>query len=526
VPRVVACLVCAKVERIPDPPDDVRRIPAIVEWDDHGVTRKYEFTNDDGTAIMVPEYDPVLEDVVGRHGHGMPDTEVMGALKVFPVDQATWEKMDVVTEVKKELAELTGKFFEESDYYKEEALKCYNAHGNPHLDCPDVLDDAKRIGPRTKHKRHQTYLCHMCLTGDTEVVTREGTRRIADLADVGKGELLVPPTHGQWAGWDTVEVRSFGVAPVLTVTLRRGKMTKVVRATANHRWVSGGEWVQTDALGAGQRLDSGHTSPLSLAGSPVVPSPQGIAHGIVYGDGTRGTGNRPAWVSLFGSDKRDLSRYFPLNAQQTQRLGDEYTEDEALRVTGLPKYYKDVPPLGESRSYLYGFLAGYFAADGCVSQGQATIESSSRQSMVLVKDICYLLGIQASPITHRVRVGIRGDEGDLYRVGIRTDDLPEDFFLKSDHRSRIEQHRSERQRVKNKRSDWRVVSVVDEGDFEEVFCAVVPGVEKFVLADNLVTGNCPVMQAYVAQEMRHKAGLYDPEKIKARRKKARAKTGR
>ena len=53
-------------------------------------------------------YDPLLEDIVGRHGHGRPDTDVMQFIKVFPVDQATYEKLDVVTELKKELAKQTG----------------------------------------------------------------------------------------------------------------------------------------------------------------------------------------------------------------------------------------------------------------------------------------------------------------------------------------------------------------------------------------------------------------------------------
>lgn len=162
MPRLVACMTCNKIERIPDHPSDVRLVPAKVAWMDGGVEREYEFTHEDGTPILVPEFDPVLEDVTVRHTHGLPDTEVMARIKVFPVDQATYEKMDVVTELKNELAKITGEFFEEADYYRTEATKCYNQHGNPQGSCIDYCDDGKKIGPTSVPKKYQMYLCHLC----------------------------------------------------------------------------------------------------------------------------------------------------------------------------------------------------------------------------------------------------------------------------------------------------------------------------------------------------------------------------
>lgn len=162
MPRIVACMMCFQMERMPDPPKDVPHVPATVAWDDHGVEREYTFKYDDGTNIMVPMYDPLLEDLVGRHGHGRPDTDVMQFIKVFPVDQATYEKLDVVTELKKELSKQTGHFFEESTYYRDEATKCYNSHGNPEGSCIDYLDDSRRIGSSKIPKKYQTFLCHLC----------------------------------------------------------------------------------------------------------------------------------------------------------------------------------------------------------------------------------------------------------------------------------------------------------------------------------------------------------------------------
>lgn len=170
MPRIAACLVCSQLERMIDVPDDVPRIPATLKYMDMGVEREYTVQDDQGMNVMVPEYDPVLEDFVGRHGHGLPDTAV-GSIKVFPVTQETWERMDVVTEVKKELASLTDMIFTESEHYKTEALKCYNEHHNPKGGCIDYCDDSKVIGSSRMPKKHRAYLCYMCPVAQSFVAT-------------------------------------------------------------------------------------------------------------------------------------------------------------------------------------------------------------------------------------------------------------------------------------------------------------------------------------------------------------------
>lgn len=188
MPRIVACTICFKLERIPDPPEDTPQVPATVEWDDHGVTREYTFTMEDGTPILVPQYDPLLEDIVGRHGHGRPDTDVMQFIKVFPVDPETYAKMDVVTELKKELQTVTGQFYEESTYYRDEATRCYNKHGNPEGSCIDYLDDSKRIGSSQIPRKYQTFLCHMCPIQQSYINVE--LRRKAGLYDPTKAKKL------------------------------------------------------------------------------------------------------------------------------------------------------------------------------------------------------------------------------------------------------------------------------------------------------------------------------------------------
>lgn len=164
MPRIASCGMCLKIERIPDPPPGVAWIDAHYSWEEDGRIVTHFLEDDEGNHVKVAEYDPIMEDFVGRHGHGRDDIEVMNFIKTFACDQKTWDSMDVVSETKKELHKATGEFYEESQHYREEALKCYNAHGNPTMEkkCPDFRNDSKRIGMAYKNPSKQMYLCHMC----------------------------------------------------------------------------------------------------------------------------------------------------------------------------------------------------------------------------------------------------------------------------------------------------------------------------------------------------------------------------
>jgi hypothetical protein len=86
-----------------------------------------------------------------------------------------------------------------------------------------------------------------CLSAETLVATRRGPQRIDSL--VGECELITD------AGWAPAEVRSFGIKPLLAVTLHRGARSEVVHVTAGHRWLlAGGQWKLTRDLIPGDRI--------------------------------------------------------------------------------------------------------------------------------------------------------------------------------------------------------------------------------------------------------------------------------
>jgi D-alanyl-D-alanine carboxypeptidase len=223
----------------------------------------------------------------------------------------------------------------------------------------------------------------LCLAGDTRVLTLDGVRAIRDLAADGEARLLVrDPFTGRTPRWADVPIRSYGVQPVSAVIVSRyGRHHETIKATANHRWFvyrettvpradRPGQYkaarrvveVTTDQLQVGDRLVM--ATPRSEA-RRSIPSSIGVAHGIVFGDGalTRTSG---AVVDLFGPKNAELLRFFP--EPVVNALADTPGGVTRLRVSNLPRAFKRLPELSESTQYLVGWLAGYFAADGCVAE--------------------------------------------------------------------------------------------------------------------------------------------------------------
>jgi DNA primase len=313
-----------------------------------------------------------------------------------------------------------------------------------------------------------------CLAGETRVLTWDGPREIRELAG-GTHRIL-----GARGDWLEAPFKSYGVQQLHRIVVTRNRQRKELFATDGHRWfVRSGkdqrkrrECLTTD-LKAGDRLAM--TFPRSRI-QRTTPSPFGIAHGFTYGDGTRsGTGS----MALLCPPK-DLAmlKWFPNS--HTSASG------ENLLVHHLPRFFKELPDPDEATAYLYGWLAGYFAADGCVAaDGTVILNSARREDLEFVRMICTRLGIATYGITSQSRVGLGAEETDLYRVHFVNDDLTEDFFLLDSHRQRFVE--SEK---KYARRGWVVQSVETTDRVEEVFCAEVEDGHAFVLEDNILTGNC------------------------------------
>lgn len=325
-----------------------------------------------------------------------------------------------------------------------------------------------------------------CFAGETEVPTREGIRPIASLAG-GEAELLVPTRSGVRAEWRRVEVRAFGVQPLMRITLSTlGGVTREVYATADHEWFvtrsarnRNYSTVRTQDLVPGQRMRE------ARAGNPKACSliPAAAVMGFIHGDGNKRHSDSEVAVALAGNKAgtrmEELLKGF---------CGTTSVMPDRVRYRGFPRSWKDIPDFAhETPSFALSWLAGYFAADGSVQRGSSgVIQSSERASLDAVRFAAVLAGVHVGNVVSRTMKGGLGlapdEERQVYTITLRCSTVPDWFFLNDFHAAGI----GDRQRD----GAWSVVSVEETDRVEEVYCAVVPGEEAFVLTEGLATHNC------------------------------------
>jgi hypothetical protein len=227
-----------------------------------------------------------------------------------------------------------------------------------------------------------------CLCADTKVITREGVKPIGELAG---NNVEIITSRGKWVN---APFKSYGEQEVFNVTIENRNQRKNIRATGDHRWyvtkyrsdgyrktkVNFGdrEEVETKNLTKGRILVQ--TKPQCNH----TPSVVGIQHGLVWGDGTNGGERNTSSLSLFGAKDAELLKYF---AEHPQRPINRSVG--GVEVWNLPYHFKSLVPLHYDKAYLYGWLAGYFAADGCVSdRGSCIIRSTDKISVEHVRQVC------------------------------------------------------------------------------------------------------------------------------------------
>lgn len=309
-----------------------------------------------------------------------------------------------------------------------------------------------------------------CFSGDTEIMTKDGIKPLVDL--VGKDIIVLNKNHG----WENATVKHFGRQELYKLKLSRHGATKEIMVTGNHRW-----FVRVNPKTLAEyttvELQDGMRIPFntSKTWSNVSISPFGVAHGFFTGDGDKGCHMR---VNFCG-DKEALIPYF----SPTTIRG---TENEKVAY-GVPKYFASLPSLDESVSYLYGWLAGYFAADGCIDKrGRCTISSAKKENLKFVQDVLCVLGMPVNPINYQDRISnLTGEIGRVYFMSLSRYHLRDDFFIRPTHIKNWLATKDNETRERN----WVVVSVEPTGMVDDVYCAVTES-GSFTLAGNVLTHNC------------------------------------
>lgn len=342
--------------------------------------------------------------------------------------------------------------------------------------------------------------CYFCVSGETEVVTRDGIRPIASLAGTYP-ELLIPDTGSGGSpsvrgNFRKSEVRSFGQQELWTIRLHNHGAVKEIRATAEHRWIRADRvgrplqnWTRTTAeLRPGDKLRSLRAHPPAEQGLARIP--EAVARGFVYGDGCVPADRNVAEVSFFDRSNGKYEALMPFFPDHQGRISvyQTATGDTERHIGKLPTEGKRLPGLNESSDYLLSWLAGYFAADGNVSPGgQVTLASAREANMRFAQEIAAICGVGYGTVCSRMRLGYGTEPTPLYTLTLRRRDLPDWFLIRPQHLANALKASEEPSRE----GYWTVESVTRTGKFEEVFCAVVPGIEAFALKDSIMTSNCP-----------------------------------
>lgn len=343
-----------------------------------------------------------------------------------------------------------------------------------------------------------------CFKGDTEFITREGIKKLGDCVNTIQKVLT---SNGKWVD---AKIKSFGIQPLQKVIIRRGRWRKSIFATADHRWFVHSKSKKFATIGAADNsknacirecitseLESGVRLSMNFGSginnTNLRPSAFGIAHGICFGDGTTGSDNENHGTYLYLCKPKDeqLEKFFSA-CYKTE--APEKGEHGAIRVADLPRMFRKIPDLNESSTYLYGFLVGYFAADGDVTNnGTVRIASSERSNLELVQSICAILGIGTYEISQGLQtVHHKGKIKKFvgYRLTLMAEHLNSEFFLIDEHKQRFNARiKTSRKKIPTYQS-WYVESVEDTPLIEEVFCPQVPETYCFTLAGNILTGNC------------------------------------
>ncbi len=345
--------------------------------------------------------------------------------------------------------------------------------------------------------------CDLCLAGETEVVTSRGIVPIRELVGA-EPELLVPVDIGNGklseAGhFQKAPVRSFGVQRLWRIDLRgHGAVRKTIFATAEHRWFLTrdkigqpipSDAVPTTALKHGDKLRSLFRA---SNGERAGVCRMGATRGFIFGDGSTRAGPRAGTVHVHaGKDEVFLPLLDPHFGPAKE--GKSATGKQLWTFYGLPEYWKrDFPSLTEPRRYLMGWLAGWFAADGCVSKdGNCILASAKREHLQFARSLCAVLGVQCASIREQVRdaplpTGRVAEQHSIFMLNLNRHHLPDGFFFIKQHAERV----AAVQGKKVRRYGWTVDRVEQTERMEEVFCATVEGVGAFGLADGLMTGNC------------------------------------
>jgi len=315
--------------------------------------------------------------------------------------------------------------------------------------------------------------CIDCFAPTEQLITSHGLRTFAELEDRSFRALTDD-------GFKPAVVKRFRRRPLVKIELapafeerdRYGgtrlttrnisKFRRTVWATPTHGWVlSDGQ--KTNTLGVGQFVPAVRAIPKRDGETYRL----GVLHGLVYGDGR--------WV-VRSEHWDEHVHYVELFGERVARFRDffdrvDYTRSHAIHpgyvgrgvVRSCANLERLLPGTADAE-YIAGFVDGWLAADGDpVKAGSWRLRSTDHEALAWLE--------RAAPLAGYVAIGSGRQSNMVTNLGVRTRSIRWLYLA-------------------TRESHWRVMSVEQEADDADTFCAVVPGKHEFALAGGIATGNC------------------------------------
>jgi ribonucleoside-triphosphate reductase len=326
-----------------------------------------------------------------------------------------------------------------------------------------------------------------CLAPSEKIITREyGVVPISEI--VGREVSVL--TH---EGWKPATINEFGVREVQRITFApamptpqgngyrrmRSNHRVVVTATPDHRWpLVGGE--VTDALKVGDAVQANFQFRYMVDGWSEERNREftdGYRHGLVFADGTHqhsyADGDTNQYKIRLCGEKTALVFMFEHVTYPDSAEGDPVV---------FIKSSRDLKKLPDSREvspeYLAGFVDGWVRGDAMkVSEDVYKLSTQRGDAVAWLKDHAAVAGY--------VVTGTNVDPVLETNFGVRSAPL---------HRVSL----SRREDVA-----WVVEGIEALDEVTPVYCATVPGVERFTLASGIYSVNCAYVE--VTDDLAHAA---------------------
>ena len=309
-----------------------------------------------------------------------------------------------------------------------------------------------------------------CFGRETEFITDKGLKSFNDFKD---GDEVTVLTHT--GAFKKGIVKNYGNQQLNEITFKRGKSTKVIRATGNHRWLLFNGTETTD-LKINEPLFPTQKNKSFDYDSATPMERLYWCYGYVFGDGTILKKNgepKYSMVRLCGDDSlKFLYRFKEMGFESSE---SNSLEGDIMVYTG--KYLKNAPSIEvDGLDMIKAFMDGYLSADAYKNPDwyenntlskYKQIQSSDNEHQIFLEkylDVCGYYITNKDDLTGQITN--YGERPETYKYSITN-------------------HIGSRPNT-----SWSASEIKNTYMMESVWCLEVEDDKSFVLGGGIVTGNC------------------------------------